>query len=113
MINKEIFKNEKSKIKNFMSYCLSAKQFRDVMETLYERITNNKGKGYAEKYNVVEICNKKTFKEIKKKFKDKTSVVVEFVEMESELNGFLLIYNEYDEKNIPTKWEFYILKGEE
>lgn len=112
MINKEIFRNEKTKIKNFMNYCLSAKQFRDIMDTLYERITNNKGKGYAEKYNIVEICNKKTFKEIKKKFKDKTSAVVEFVELESELTGFLLIYNEYDTKNIPTKWDFYTIKGE-
>lgn len=112
MINKKIFNEEIARLKKIVKESESCEQLKDTLDILYTRISNVRNKGYKEKYNIVEICKNKTIKEIEKLFKNKYSVSVELVEYDKEKCGFLIIYNEFDSKNYPTKWEFYILKGE-
>lgn len=113
MINKEILKKEIKSLKKLLSYCSSCEQFKNSLEIIYTRISNTDNKEYSKKYDLMEICNNKTIKELGKKFADKNSSIVEFVKYDKENCGFVLIYNEFDTNNYPSEWEFYVLKSEQ
>ena len=98
--NKEITKKI---IKRVKKLCKSTKTIDDLhssLDFLYERISNIKNKGYAEKYDVMEIFRSKTMKMFKKSFSKGQSIIFEFVKYEKVPNELLIIYNKFDKKDI-------------
>lgn len=110
MENKDFLKEEETRLKKMFNTYSSCANFYDAMETLYERISNKEDEYYSAKYDLIKICRNKTLKELSKKMQDTNTIIIEMQEYKDEPCGFLIIYNQFDNKNKPTKWEFYRLR---
>lgn len=109
MDNKEIIKKEKRRIKDLCKGLKDIDEVHNALEYIYERVSNIKGKGYAEKYDVMEIFHSKTLKTFGKKFGKGHDLLFEFVKYEKAPNNLVIIYNEFEKHN-QTHIDMYITK---
>lgn len=108
-MKKEI-KEEIKKLKATAKKVGKAKDLHSALDFLYERITNDESKKhYNETYNVVDILDAKTLKELELKINKTEEVVFEFVEYKPAPQEFLIIYNEF-ENHEQTFIDIYITK---
>ena len=102
--NMEYNKNFTQKIiKRVKMLCKTTKNINDLhssLDFLYERISNIKGKGYQEKYDVMEILHSKTMKMFTKRFSKGQSIIFEFVKYDKVPNELLIIYNRFDKRDL-------------
>lgn len=107
-------KKLKEEIKRIKLLCKTSASFEDLhnsLENKYERITNRKDIDYDLQYDAMTIFNNKTLKTIKfiKSKKPLMAVVFEIVEYINKSNGFVIIYNEFND-NLQTKIDIYVTK---
>lgn len=76
---------------------------------IYERVSNRKDKDYTKQYSASRILTSKTMKEIVR-HKKGTGAVFEIVEYDTAPNGFVIIYNGF-ENGKQTTIDFYVIKN--
>lgn len=85
----------------------------NALNLSYEKISNMPGKEYEKIYSLMEMIKAKRIKRLRKKLKDNKTITIEIIQYSKAPQKFLIEYNEFvDKSGIPTKWEYFITKGE-
>lgn len=111
MINRKKLLNTTKEIKRILKE-LKGKdldKLKHELENRYERISNRKGFGYENSYNLAEMLQSKTTQKIAKKINREEIVVFELVEYSNAPFGFVIFYNSFKNKEM-YELEVYIIK---
>lgn len=107
-MEKQTIKQEVKKLKSMLKTTTDYELLHNSLELIYERISNQPDKDYSNKYSITDIFLGKTIKMIKK-HKKGTGVVFEIGQYEKAPNGFVIIYNEFNNYQ-QTKIDMYVMK---
>ena len=111
-MDKKVLKQKIKEIKTIIENAPNVEMIHKSFELLYERITNHTDKNYNDRFNLQTILGNKTIKEIKKCITEDTAVVIEFVKYDIAPNGFVIIYNDFNEEE-QSHIDIYITKEEQ
>lgn len=110
-MKKEI-KEEIKKLKDRAKKVEKAQDLHLSLDFRYERITGRPDKPeYSKLYAVGDILKNETIKDFEIKINADQIVVFEFVDFKQAPKEFVIIYNEFNNKE-QTDIDMYILKGE-
>ena len=107
-MDKQMLKQEIKRLKSMLKTTTDYDLLHGSLEIVYERITNHKDKDYSSQYSVTDIFLGKTIKMIKKHRKG-TGVVFEISQYDKAPNGFVIIYNQFDNYE-QTQIDMYVMK---
>lgn len=97
MIRRQEFRQEIKKLKSLVATNRGKTftQFRNVLDSTYERISNRKDKSYNEEFSLEELLKAKTIKKMALKLERNRVIVFEFIEHENTPLNIVFFYNEF------------------
>lgn len=105
---KQMLKQQIKRLKLMLKTTQDLDLLHKSLDIIYERISNNTDKDYSKQYSITDIFLGKTIKTIKK-YRKGTGVVFEISQYEKAPNGFVIIYNQFNNFE-QTKIDMYVIK---
>ena len=105
LLNKHLTQATK-KLKIILEQAKTTQETLNLLETFYERISNQTNKDYEKFYSLEKILKAKTIKVLKKIITQQDGVILEIIKYITAPNGYLIIYNEFKNAR-QTKLEIF------